>query len=201
MCAQGFSAGSGAVTYSLAWYGSAAYLDNVELLSGPPFGDIEQGCRVPIAPTVTVCAEGQYGCNGSPWQDSPAYVGGDEELVGPWSGWNVCNEGKPTSAFENSDWKGMSIVDGTNDPSFVYPKTAMSGYLCSNINTVQNNTAAQGNFFYLQFTDPAQTAQFSVTRIDHCTGPEGVTNGVTPQGTNGFDAITSSMLSACIKRH
>ena len=44
MCAQGFSAGSGAVAYSLAWYGSASYLDNVELLSGPPFGDIDQGC-------------------------------------------------------------------------------------------------------------------------------------------------------------
>jgi hypothetical protein len=201
MCAQGFSAGSGAVAYSLAWYGSASYLDNVELLSGPPFGDIDQGCEVPNSPIVTVCATGQFGCNGPPWQDSPAYVSGDEELVGPWSGWNVCNEGRPTSIFAKSAWKAMSIVDGTTDPSFSYPQTAMAGYLCSNVNTVQNNTAAEGNFFYLQFTSALQTAQFSVTRIDHCSGPEGVTKGRTPQGANGFDAISTSMISACIKRH
>jgi hypothetical protein len=201
MCAQGFSAGSGAVAYSLAWYGSSSYFDNVELLSGPPFGDIEQGCQVPKADTVTVCANGQYGCNGTSWPDSPSYVGGDQEVVGPWSGWNVCNEGKTTSALAKSAWKSMSIVDGTTDPSFSYPKTAMAGWLCSNVNASQNDTAAEGNFFYLQFTSARQIAQFSVTRIDHCSGPEGVTKGRTPDGANGFDAISNNMISACIKRH
>ena len=33
MCAQGFSAGSAAIGYSLAYYGAGDYLDNVELLS------------------------------------------------------------------------------------------------------------------------------------------------------------------------
>lgn len=201
MCAQGFSAGSGALGYSLAWYGSASYLDNVELLSGPVFSDIDAGCRVPNPPAVTVCATGQYGCSGAEWPDPPSYVRGEQELVGPWSGWNSCNEGKPTSALAQSAWKAMSIVDGTSNPSFIYPKTAMAGWLCSNVNTVQNNSAAEGNFFYLQFTNSSQAAQFSVTRIDHCHGVEGVTRGETPEGEGGFDAISDNMIVGCVKRH
>jgi hypothetical protein len=50
MCAQGFSAGSGAIAYSMAWYGAAdqntGYLDKVELLSGPELADIERGCEI-----------------------------------------------------------------------------------------------------------------------------------------------------------
>jgi hypothetical protein len=48
MCVHGFSAGSAAVVYSLAWYGAGwgatGYLDNVELLSGPVLS--ESGYRV-----------------------------------------------------------------------------------------------------------------------------------------------------------
>src|SRR5207237_5887380 len=40
MCAQGASAGSAAIAYSLAWYGADSFLDKVELLSGPVFSDI-----------------------------------------------------------------------------------------------------------------------------------------------------------------
>ena len=58
MCAQGFSAGSGALGYALAWYGAATsaeyHLDKVALLSGPVFSDIEQGCEDPIPPPQTV---------------------------------------------------------------------------------------------------------------------------------------------------
>lgn len=45
MCAQGFSAGSAAIAYSLAYYGAWSYLDNVELISGPVLSDINQGCE------------------------------------------------------------------------------------------------------------------------------------------------------------
>jgi hypothetical protein len=66
MCAQGASAGSGAVAYSLVWYGADSYLTAVELLSGPVFGDIEKGCQVgPSAPSVSICSQGaqnNYGC-------------------------------------------------------------------------------------------------------------------------------------------
>lgn len=201
MCAQGFSAGSAQLGYALAWYGSADFLDNVELLSGPVFSDIEQGCVVPHAPTVTVCDAGQFGCNGAEWPDSPAYVGGDETAVGGWSGQPSCNNGRTTTLFANSAWKQMSIVDGTTNPIFSYPQTSLAGWLCSNVNTVQNDTAAEGEFFYQQFTSSRQTAGFSVTRIDHCAGPEGVPEGITPQNELGLVAISNHMISSCVPRH
>ena len=74
MCAQGDSAGSGAVAYTLAWYGGSVFLDKVELLSGPVFGDIEQGCAVPNGNKIAVCPPGQFGCNGAEWLDGPEYV-------------------------------------------------------------------------------------------------------------------------------
>lgn len=201
MCAQGASAGSGAVAYSLAWYGASSYLDNVELLSGPVFSDIEQGCVVPNASTVEVCANGQYGCDGAQWPDSPAYVNGDETQVSSWSGISGCSGRQTTTASGNAAWKQMSIVDGTDNPSFDYPQTAMAGWLCSNDNFVQNNSAAEGEFFYQQFTSPNQTGQYSVTRVNRCDGPEGVTEGQVPNGESGFEAISNDMLGACFQRH
>ena len=158
MCAQGDSAGSGAVAYSLAWYGAGDFLDKVELLSGPVFGNIEQGCIVPNAPISTVCPAGQYGCNGAPWPDSPAYVGGDITAIDAWSGKPTCNGTQTTSKAANLSWQAMSIVDGTDNPSFSYPQTAMAGWMCSNIAGSQNNSAAQGEFFYEQFTNSTQYA-------------------------------------------
>lgn len=201
MCAQGASAGSGAVAYSLAWYGAGSYLDNVELLSGPVFGDIEQGCVVPSAPTVEVCPNGEYGCNGAGWPDSPAYIDDDKTEVSSWSGISGCSGRQQTTASDNAAWKQMSIVDGTNNPSFDYPETGMAGWLCSNDNSVQNNSAAQGEFFYQQFTNPGQVALYSVTRVDHCAGTEGVSEGQVPDGESGFNAISAHMLGACFKRH
>jgi hypothetical protein len=201
MCLQALSAGAGAAAYSLAWYGSSSYLDNVELLSGPVFGDIEQGCMVPHAPTVTVCPTGQFGCNGEEWPDPPYYVNADPGMVGRWSGQPSCNAGTVTTQSANSAWKSMSIVDGTDNPSFFYPQTTLAGWLCSNVDTEQNNSAAEAQFFFQQFSNSFQTNGYSVTRIDNCNGPEDVTTGTTPQGVSGFDAVTEHMLSACIKRH
>ena len=201
MCAQGDSAGSGAVAYSLAWYGAGNFLDKVELLSGPVFGNIEQGCIVPNAPISTVCPAGQYGCNGTSWPDSPAYVGGDITAIDAWSGRPTCNGTHHTSKAANLGWKAMSIVDGIDNPSFSYPQTAMAGWLCSNIAGSQNNSAAQGEFFYEQFTNSTQTAGYSVTRIDNCSGNEGVSDGTTPQGESGLSAISQDMIAGCIKRH
>ncbi len=201
MCAQGFSAGSGALGYALAWYGSDTYLDDVELLSGPVFGDIEQGCEVPNKGTLLICPPDQFGCDGKQWPDSPLYVDGDQTLVRKWSGQQSCNAGKTTPGYVNSLWKAMSIVDGTNNPNFSYPHTSMAGYLCSNADQTQNNSAAQGEFFYQQFTSPNQTAGYSLTRINNCQGAEGVTTGTTPDGESGFTAITNHMLSSCVRRH
>ncbi|HXC44057.1 MAG TPA: hypothetical protein VNY51_11125 [Candidatus Dormibacteraeota bacterium] len=201
ICVQALSAGAGAAAYSLAWYGSSSYLDNVELLSGPVFGNIEQGCVVPHAPTVTVCPTGQFGCNGEQWPDPPDYVNADPGLVGHWSGQPSCNAGNVTGQGANAAWEAMSIIDGNDEPSFFYPQTSLAGWLCSNVDSEQNNSAAQAQFFFQQFTGSGQTAAYSVTRIDHCNGPEDVSTGITPQGLNGFDAVTEHMVSACFKRH
>jgi len=201
MCVQGASAGAGAVAYALAWYGLATIIDNVEMLSGPVFGDVKQGCIVPRASSVNVCATNQYGCNGDQWSDDPTYIDGDQTLVGQWSGQPSCNDGQQTSASANAAWKKMSIVDGSNNANFSYPQTSMAAWLCSNINSVQNNSSAQGEFFYQQFTHNGQTAGYSVTRINFCDGVEGVTQGQTPEGESGFIAISDHMVSSCVKRH
>ncbi len=201
MCVQGDSAGAGAVAYALAWYGAGSFLDGAELLSGPVFGDIEQGCVVPGAPTVEVCSTGQHGCVGAEWPDSPAYVDGNESEVADWSGIAGCSGSQKTSPSANNSWKAMSIVDGTDDPTFNYPTTAMAGWLCSNENSVQNNSAAEAEFFYQQFTGANQTSAYSVTRINFCGGVEGVSAGQLPDGESGLEAISNNMLGACFKRH
>ncbi len=201
MCVQGLSGGSAAVAYTLAWYGGMNFLDKAELISGPVFSDIEKGCEVPDASTVTVCSNGQFGCNGKPWQDSPTYLGEDAIAVGSWTGDSSCAGTKRTNSEAETDWKQMSIVDGTNNPSFTYPHTAMAAWLCSSDAKEQNNSAAEGEFFYSQFTSSKQTAGFSVTRIDHCNNTEGVEQGFTPQGVLGLTAVTNDMINSCANKH
>jgi hypothetical protein len=199
MCAQAVSAGSAAVAYGMAWYGSANLLDKVELISGPVLSDVEQGCAIPDTPAVTVCPTGQFGCIGSPWKDRPQYVFGDVKLVTRWSG-HVCQKTR-TNSHVDATWKAMSIVDGTTGPSFLYPQSAIGAWVCSN---ALNNSAAQGEIFFQNLTGPAQVSSLSVTRIDGCAGPEGVEAGRTPSKQNGFVAITTDMTDpvvGCIKRH
>jgi hypothetical protein len=200
MCAQGTSGGSGALGYALAWYGSSDYLDKAELLSGPVFGDIEQGCMEPEPREVSVCGSHQFGCVGSSWPDNPSYVTGTMETVAGWTGLQ-CQQGRTTSSKSNAGWKAMSIVDGTTDASFAYPQTAVAGWLCSN---GQNNSAAEGQFYYENIQSAGQVPVYSVTRIDRCAGPEGVEAGVTPSHQSGFLAIIGDMedsVAGCIKRH
>jgi len=201
MCAQGYSGGSGALGYALALYGASSYLDKVILESGPVFGDIEAGCEVPNAPIVTVCPFGQFGCVGNPWEDNPQYVTGTNIVVGNWTGHPICQDRRTTPAKVNLDWKAMSIVDGKTDATFSYPQTALSGWVCSN---GLNNSAAQGEFFYQNFTSAKQTAGYSLTRVDNCRGPEGIEAGNTPAGESAFFAVAQDMLDSvvgCVKRH
>ncbi|HVI07137.1 MAG TPA: hypothetical protein VND65_02465, partial [Candidatus Binatia bacterium] len=95
MCAQGSSAGSGAVAYSIVWYGVGSTLNNVELNAGPVFGDIEIGCQAgPSASSVNICANNQTGCSPgtlaeaaqSAWQDNPQYISNYLTSVQSWTG-------------------------------------------------------------------------------------------------------------------
>ncbi len=209
-CAQGFSAGSAAVAYALAWYGAGSYLDNAELLSGPVFSDIQQGCEYPQPPLLTVCPAGQFGCTGSPFQDSPSYTPGTALGVGGITGDASCggnpNGDTPTSATSNADWKAMSIVNGTSMPSFSYPQTSLAGWVCNNGTTsVGNNSAAQGDIFYQQFTSTQQTGgSFSLNPVSDCNGDEGVDPGtVVISGATvvGSTAIRNDTIAHCIVRH
>jgi hypothetical protein len=205
MCAQGHSGGTGALGYTLAWYNGSNYLDKVLLTSGPVFGDIAQGCVVPDAPDVTVVPT-----NGAAWSAHPSY-GSIGAAVGTWTGDSTCQGANPTTCSSYVSWKDQSIVSGdsnfmgcvTTGPSasFLYPQTALSGWLCNND---VNASAAEGNFFYQNFTSTSQTAHFALTAISQCPGAEDIWDGVTPQGTSGLTASAHDMLdpvNGCIPRH
>jgi len=78
MCLHGTSAGASAAAYALAWYGLYANIDKVTMVSGPPMGDIEEGCIEPQSTQLQVCPSGQLGCStyNSPasWSQAPKYT-------------------------------------------------------------------------------------------------------------------------------
>jgi len=225
LCAHGFSAGSGALGYSLTWYGDSAQpphylsadLDNVELTSGPVFSDIEQGCHSNgpgFSPSVLqICYPGQqYGCSvgTTGWGNSPAYIATDLRWVQAWTGnlTPACNANQNTSASDPK-WKAMSILTGTGG-NFTYPNLGMAGWLCASSipatcgSECPNNSAAQGDLFFSQFTSSAQVLGFKLTGIAQCVDAEGVGPGQDPDnctvGVNcpsGESAIVGHMKQYC----
>jgi hypothetical protein len=206
MCAQGASAGSAAIAYALTEYGAYEYLNHVELESGPVLSDMSMGCN-PKSPSLTVCPGNQCltGEQGS-WPDSPIYVDGAENAVSTWTGaWgsNSCANGSDISQSQLNAWKAMSIVDGLTgsqaDSTFFYPKTSMTGWLCSkpdwcNGAWCQNNSAAEGQLYYQNVTSSK-----SVYRVNNCEGTEGVERGTVPELNDqlGLQAIAGSMIAQC----
>jgi len=206
MCAQGASAGSAAIAYSLAEYGAYQYLNHVSLESGPVLSDMSMGCN-PKSRPLDVCGGGICLTGGQgEWPDSPIYVDGAPGVVSTWtgaSGANKCVSGTRISPAQFSSWKAMSIVDGLTgtaaDSTFAYPTTSITGWLCRQppgctSPTCQNNSAAQGQLFYQNVTTP-----ISVYRVDACKGTEGVEAGTVPQLKNeaGLTAIINDMVSHC----
>ncbi len=222
MCAQGFSAGAGATSYSLAWYGAGdatiGYLDKVELLSGPELADLEQGCEVPSEDSTPICqsSQSQFGCVG--WTTQPNY---SEEFTGAkndvetWSGGTAvtgpaCANNSTITTYDSS-WLTMSLMDftETEQPSFNYPKTAMAAWLCETtaMNVTPNNSGAQGELFYLQFSSASQAGgSYSLNAVTGCPDdPENVNGGtVASTGDSGFTDISNDMVDqtkGCVKRH
>jgi hypothetical protein len=220
MCAQGTSAGSAAIAYSLAWYAAGAgtnsdLLDKVELLSGPVLSDIEQGCAVyPFSESVTVCPSvngvQQFGCNPanspSSWSLEPYYTGAVVGVRG-WTGDNSCRNGNYTSSASNENWKDMSIVDDGVYGHFSYPNTSMSAWLCSSVYTgdgdnddTPNNSSPQGELFYAQITGSSQVGKlYRINGVTNCDTSEGVAgqNATAPGGVagSGYSAIKTDMLT------
>jgi hypothetical protein len=221
LCAHSFSAGAGAVGYTLVWYAdqSGNYLstdyDNVELTSGPVFGDIKLGCKFPppVGPYTVICGAGQYGCSTgtTAWSNNPAYIDTDLRWVQAWTGnlTPACNNGSQSTAANDPKWKAMSIVTGTGG-SFTYPNLGMAGWLCASSipNTCggecPNNSAAQGEQFFNRFTSSSQAAGYKLTGIAQCNSAEGVADGQDPDnctvGMNcpsGETAIVNHMQAQC----
>jgi|1186.fasta_scaffold08561_3 hypothetical protein len=183
-CAQGTSAGSSEVAYAMAWYGLDTRLTNVELLSGPVMSDLNQGCEVPNVRPVTVIPT-----NGAPFSNAPQYVDQFIATVTRFTGQN-CQPATPTPSTASSSWLAQSIVQPTT-PKLAFT-TSISGWLCDN---GLNNSAAQGAIFY-----SALGSNHSLTRVNGCSGSEGVAQGVTPQGINGLAAIEQDMKLHCVAR-
>lgn len=214
MCAQGFSAGSAQIAYSLAYYGLGANLDAVELISGPVLSDVEQGCKVPgpIKPTP-ICYSGQWGCGSqASWSLYPTYVPNGANYVGNWTNDGSCQGPTATSPASNARWLSQSIVDqGTGaTPTFTYPSTAMSAWLCRslknqytnctgnnyNYDFCPNNSSPQGQIFYEQIGQTNSPPIYNIYAVDQCFGPEGAPQGnvsALPGNPYGQTAIQQDM--------
>ena len=221
MCTQGASGGSGAIAYSLVWYGAGSYLNNVELLSGPVFSDIDMGCKVPNVANVNICATSQYGCSpgtrtevaSSPWSVEAQYIDNYLSAVQGWTG-NLSPACNNTSGFNTSTndtiWKAMSIVNGTSGGSFSYPSNlkGMAAWACYSYMSgtcgyaCPNNSASEGEQFYNQFGLTNAPSSYSVTGIQSCNGAEKVDVGTDPDnGATGQAAIESHMKTNCTVVH
>lgn len=197
MCAQGHSAGSGALAYALAWYNAGAatatngqgYLDKAVFTAGPVFSDIKKGCEVPNNQYTLMCeSPGQVGCRGWPAQDPPGafleYATGYKNFVNSWSGNNTayaCANNNHATTYDNS-WFQMSILYnlGTQQPSFNYPMTTISAWLCASTapGVTVNNAGSQGQLYWAQFTNTSQAGgSLSVNAVVACPTTEGALGG------------------------
>jgi hypothetical protein len=176
-------------------------------MSGPVFSDIEQGCEYPADPNVTVCSGNPAICapgghQQNTWTQAPQYspvnLPGTRYATGDG---NCYNPPSTTSSGENTRWFNMSVLGGT--PSFSYPKTYFSSFLCSSVNiptgqscdtndpqNCMNNSSPQGWLFDQNVTAKGNYYLYSVGT---CDGPEGV------QGPDAFVSAYSEGGMAAIE--
>jgi len=204
MCAQGESAGAGAVGYALAWYGAYNWLDKVELLSGPVFSDIQQGCRADVevpTPPVDICASSDPHCvlggSETDWWIGPAYISFYATHVRAWTGDSSCAiPGTTTTPTSNQNWLNQSIVNGTSNATFSYPNTSIGGWVCRSEadNLGPNNSAPQAELFFRQVSSGQQ---YKVYPVEACLHQENVaaTGTYVPALNNisGYSAIFNDM--------
>jgi hypothetical protein len=231
MCAQGHSAGSAAMAYSLSTYGSYSYLDNVLLTSGPVYAAVQEGCQYPnVVTSVTLCGNDGLGCDTTQsWTDFPQYVNTPEmgktvSAAQAVAGYTIpgtappaanCNNwqqpqnpnGPPTTSAQNMEWKNMSVTSPI--AAYNYPQTSLHAYLCGppTPGNPQNNSAAQGWLFYqnLYPIGSGPILNLLVHRIDDCTGDEMIwgVNAVDngEGGQSGFMVSMDDMITNCLNNH
>jgi hypothetical protein len=215
MCAHGFSAGSAAVVYALAWYGagwgSTGYLDNVELLSGPVLTRIDYGCQVPFAPSLdNICSGTSPVCNRAPnvnpWS-APEQFGSWANYPRDWSNITTCDNQMGTNTDQwNPVWQGMSILSSSiTSQQLSYPSTSAKAWLCADVfgaDEALNNSSSQGWLFYTQPGVSFMPGNWSVNAVTNCNGAEGVLgeHAIGPEGNTGLQDVTRDMLAQCKAR-
>lgn len=182
----GGSAGAGAVGYWLGWYGGYSVLDNVEVASGPVYADIDQGCEVPEAGSVTIIPT-----DGTPWSDTLNFRQGQQNGVSTETGYTCQPSKGSTSGTTDAAWLAQSIVQ----PGWInaYTQTSVAGWVCNNS---LNNSEAEAWLFFEGLTTP-----YALTAISQCPDSETVDNGYTPQGVLGSTAITNDMIANTYDKH
>lgn len=184
------------------------YIDKAVMENGPVFSDIEQGCEVTNGVNSNksyICSnvndEGitEPGCNftwgtGGPTNYNLEYIDGDQSALSEWTQLQTVNSTIPacgsrlsnatTPPGQNAAWYNMSIVNFPTtgqQPSFSYPRTAISGWLCQSVSNLDfdkwNNSAPQGQLFFQNFTSASDTAILSVNGVNNCLSNEYVESG------------------------
>lgn len=173
-CAEGFSAGSAQLGYSLATYGLGDYLDYVNELSGPPFARIDLGCDGTQAATTTVCNGATVTMKLPPM------------LMDPWLRLQTPQTCGSTTipAATVAQWKADSIAVGG---VYAYPKTDVEFYDCTNM-----ATAVTGMAQIYEGLITTTTGYHCYTQADGCMGEN--------LGTGATDA-TNALLAGCTPRH
>ena len=216
MCAQGISAGSAAVAYSLSWYG--ATLDNAELIAGPPLADIKTGCQSTAQP-VTICPNSAsepeckgWPANGTLYTDAryePTYSPMQPELV------QISKDTGTLEANGNASCEDANVVSqddpiwaaqGVAQPAIQNTSlahTSMAAWICASTTGTANNSSPEGWLYYNTVAgSPTQNlpTPFAVNAIYSCAGAEGESGGHTLNGTSGRTAIETDMAGSC-KHH
>jgi hypothetical protein len=153
-------------------------LDKVILENGPVFGRIDLGCEITCQSGVCsngqstqICTGAQNGANGcNNWNVSTQYpleyLNGDQNSVNQWTGNpspSCGNNMTATGTGQNLAWQQMSIVYTPTSgqlPSYNYPLTGMSAWLCETSDVGLNNSGAQGEEYYFNFTAQSQAGGF-----------------------------------------
>jgi hypothetical protein len=208
MCAQGESAGSGAVAYGLVFYGAGYFLNNAELLSGPPFSDIRQGCQFPNYPAINACgANGTYGCSNygttMPWNNNPQFVDPESlylyqtriwtndqscQIENAWPPCPTCLY-SPTTAQSNQNWLNMSIINGQGG-NFSFPTTSIAQRACAGNASNYEPQTCPANSLHCPNNSGAQAALFGA--MFSTSNPPLNYSFTGINGCNGEEGVTGS---------
>jgi hypothetical protein len=183
-CGEGYSGGSGVMSYALASYGMGDYFDYVMLSQGPPFGRMDCGCGAPNCTPPALCPEISV-------QSLTAAMPLPGNLIDQWEGTIGC--GKGTLSMSDFDHLHDDSVD-SNDDTFAYPKTHVSGWYCAQ----QPNGTPAGGAFFLSRVTPQPTVYCS----PNCKQEDIYNQAATlSNNANVVATMISQMSAECIPRH